>query len=198
MGLVFRSPAFFVLLMIGVLNAGGSAWYVGEWYGSDSYPTTRLMVQSLLGAFTLMPIIIAIYYGGELVWRDRERRMHEIVDATAAPDWTHLIPKIVAIALVLAASCLVAVLTGMSIQLVKGYTHFQVGSYLLWFVLPTLINAVLLAILSVFVQTLVPQKFIGYGVMLLYLVATVALSARRASSTTSTNTPARRRCRCRT
>ena len=174
-GLIFRSPAFFVLLMIGVLNTAGSAWYVGEWYGSDSYPTTRLMVQALLGAFTIMPIIIAIYYGGELVWRDRERRMHEIVDATAAPDWTHLVPKIVAIALVLAASCVVAVLTGIGIQLLKGYTHVELGGYLLWFVVPTLINALLLAILSVFVQVLVPQKFIGYGVMLLYLVATVAL-----------------------
>ena len=30
-----------------------------------------------------MPIIIAIYYGGELVWRDREPACIEIVDATA-------------------------------------------------------------------------------------------------------------------
>ena len=51
-----------------------------------------------------MPIIIAIYYAGELVWRDRERRMHEIVDATAAPDWAHLAPKILAITLVLLAT----------------------------------------------------------------------------------------------
>jgi hypothetical protein len=82
---VVRSPAFFVLLFIGVLNAGGSAWFVNEWYGSPSYPVTRLMVQTLQGAFNIMPILIAIYYAGELVWRDRERRMHEIVDATAAP-----------------------------------------------------------------------------------------------------------------
>ncbi len=177
MGFVFRSPAFFVMLFIGVLNAGISAWFVGEFYGSDSYPATRLMVQALQGAFTIMPIIIAIYYGGELVWRDRERRMHEIVDATAAPDWTHLVPKIVAIALVLCATSGVAVLTGMAIQLFKGYTHFELGAYLLWFALPTVINALLLAVLSVFVQVLVPQKFIGWGVMLVYIVASVALAS---------------------
>ena len=177
MAFVFRSPAFFVLLLIGVINAGLSAWFVGEWYGSDSYPATRLIVQALAGAFTIMPIIIAIYYGGELVWRDRDRRMHEIVDATSAPDWTHLVPKIIAIALVLAASSLVAVATGMAIQLMKGYTHFQLGSYLLWFALPTAITALQLAVLSVFVQVLVPQKFIGWGVMLVYLVASVALAS---------------------
>jgi len=177
MGFVFRSPAFFVLLGIGVLNAGASVFYTGEIYGSGSYPATRLMVQALLGAFTIMPIIIAIYYSGELVWRDRERRLHEIVDATAAPDWTHLVPKIAAIAMVLTATSLVAVLAGMAVQLAKGYTHFEIGAYLLWFVMPTVIGAMHLAVLSVFVQVLVPQKFIGWGVMLVYVVATVALAS---------------------
>ena len=177
MAFVFRSPAFFVLLGIGVLNAGGSLWFSGEWYGSGSYPVTRLMVQTLAGTFSLMPIIIAIFYAGELVWRDRERRMHEIVDATAAPDWTHLLPKIVAIALVLTASALVAVLTGMLVQALKGYTRFEPLAYLLWFVLPMTIGALLLAVLAVFVQVLVPQKFIGWGVMLLYIVGSIALAA---------------------
>ena len=177
MGFVFRSPAFFVLLFIGVINAGFSVWFVGDFYGSDAYPATRLMVQALQGAFTTMPMIIAVYYGGELVWRDRERRLHEIVDATAAPDWTHLLPKIVAIALVLTASSLVAVATGMAVQLIKGYTHFELSAYALWFVLPTVIGALQLAVLSVFVQVLVPQKFIGWGVMLLVIVAAVALSS---------------------
>jgi aminopeptidase N len=177
MAFVFRSPAFFVLLFIGVINAGGSAWYTGEWYGASNIPVTRLMVQALQGAFTLMPIIIAIYYGGELVWRDRERRIHEIVDATAAPDWVHLVPKIAAIAMVLVATSLVAVLTGMLVQLLKGYTQFQLGAYLAWFAWPTVVAALQLAVLSVFVQVLVPQKFIGWGLMLLYLVASVALAS---------------------
>jgi aminopeptidase N len=176
MAFVFRSPAFFVLLAIGVLNSGGALWFSGETYGSGSYPVTRLMVQTLLGAFTLMPIIIAIFYSGELVWRDRERRMHEIVDATAAPDWAHLLPKLLAITVVLTVSALVGVLTGMLVQTFKGYTNYDLSGYLLWFVLPTTIGALLLAVLSVFVQVLVPQKFIGWAVMLLYIVATVALS----------------------
>lgn len=177
MGFVFRSPAFFVLLFIGVLNAGVGSWTVGDFYGSDTWPATRLMVQALQGAFSIMPIIIAVYYAGELVWRDRERRLHEIVDATAAPDWTHLLPKIVAIALVLGATAFVAVLTGMGVQAAKGYTRFEFGAYALWWWLPMVISALQLAVLSVFVQVLVPQKFVGWGVMLVYVVATVALSS---------------------
>lgn len=176
MAFVLRSPAFFVLLLIGVINAGFSCWFAGQYYGIENYPVTRLMVQSLQGGFTLMPMIIAVYYGGELVWRDRERRLHEIVDATAAPDWTHLLPKIAAITLVLLATSLVAVATGMLVQMLKGFWRIEFDAYLLWFVLPTLIGAVQLAVLSVFVQVLVPQKYIGWGVMLLYIVAAVAMN----------------------
>lgn len=177
MAFVFRSPAFFVLLFIGVLNAGVSGWYVGDWYGSDSWPVTRLMVQALQGAFSIMPMLIAVYYGGELVWRDRERRLHEIVDATAAPDWTHLVPKVAAIALVLVATTLVAVATGMAVQLLKGYTRLEPLAYLLWWVLPTTVFSLQVAVLSVFVQVLVPQKFIGWGVMLVWIVGSVALNS---------------------
>ena len=176
MAFVFKSPAFFVLLGIGLLNAGGTLWFTGELYGSPSYPVTRLMVDALNGAFTIFPIIIAIYYGGELVWRDRDRRMHEIVDATAAPDWAHLLPKIMAIALVLTSTFVVAALAGLLVQTLKGYYRFQLDAYLLWFVLPASVGALLVAVLSVFVQVLVPQKFIGWGVMLVYLVASIALA----------------------
>lgn len=177
MAFVFRSPAFFVLLFIGVLNAVAGSWTVGDFYGSDTWPATRLMVQALQGAFSIMPIIIAVYYAGELVWRDRERRLHEIVDATAAPDWTHLLPKIVAVTGVLAATAFVAVLTGMAVQALKGYTRFEFGAYLLWWWWPMLVSALQVAVLAVFVQVLVPQKFVGWGLMLVYVVAVVALSS---------------------
>jgi aminopeptidase N len=173
-GFVVRSPAFFVLLGIGLLNSFGALWYSGEWYGSPSLPVTRLMVEGLTGSFTLIPIIIAVYYAGELVWRDRDRRMHEIVDATAAPDWVHLVPKIVAIVLVLSAVSLVGVLGGVAVQLLKGYTQLELGAYLLGFVVPITLYAVHVAVLAVLAQVLVPQKFLGWGVMLLYIVAQVA------------------------
>ena len=44
---------------------------------------------------------------------------------------------------------------------------------MLWFILPGLITAVQLAALSVLVQVAVPQKFVGWAVMLVYLVASI-------------------------
>jgi aminopeptidase N len=176
MAFVFKSPAFFVLLAIGVFNAFGSMNFVVEQNGVNYFPVTRAMIESLQGAFNIIPIIIAIYYAGELVWRDRERRIHEIVDATAAPDWAFVIPKVLAITLVLLASLAVAALTAILFQLFHGYTHFQLQAYLLWFILPGLISAALLAALAIFVQALVPHKFVGWAVMLVYIVASVTFN----------------------
>lgn len=177
MAFVFRSPAFFVLLGIGVINAGFSLWFSFDWYGSDAHPVTRLMVRGLQDAYAFIQMIVAIYYAGELVWRDRERRVHEIIDSTAAPDWAHLGPKILAIALVLTATALVGVAAGLAVQLVKGHMPFGLASYALWWVLPSVVTAMQLAVLSVFVQVLVPQKFVGWGVMLVYVVAAVAMAS---------------------
>jgi len=172
---VFRSPAFFVLLLIGLLNCGGALWFAGDYYGTTIYPVTRVMVQALHGSFTLFPIIIAIYYASELVWRDRDRRMHEIIDATPAPDLAHLLPKIVAIAGVLVATALVGMLAGIVVQTFNRYTHYEPGAYLAWFVWPVAVTSIHLAVLSVFVQVLVRHKYVGWAVMVVYLVASISL-----------------------
>jgi hypothetical protein len=101
--------------------------------------------------------------------------MHEIVDATAAPNWAFLVPKVLAITLVLLATFVVAALFGVGFQLFHGFMHIDLQAMALWFILPNLIGAVLFAILSIFVQALVPQKAMGWGVMLVYIVASITL-----------------------
>ena len=172
---VFRSPAFFVLMAIGVFNAFGGLWYANQLYGTVVFPVTRIMVQALEGSFSLITIIVAVYYAGELVWRDRQLRMHEIVDATPTPDAAHVLPKVLAIAGVLVAVGVVGVLTALGVQLLRGYTQFEIGRYLLWYLWPQTVQAILLAVLAVFVQTLVPHKAVGWAVMLVYVVAGITL-----------------------
>jgi aminopeptidase N len=176
MAFVFRSPAFFVLLGIGVLNSFGGLWFSTSILGTEVFPVTRIMVERLQGTFSLFPLLIAIYYAGELVWRDRQQRTHEIVDAAPAPDWAHVAPKVVAIVLVLGATLAVSVVTAVAVQAFKGYFDFEFGRYLIWYLVPNLIGFVQLAVLAVLVQAMVPHKFIGWAVMLLYVVATITLA----------------------
>lgn len=176
MALIFRSPAFAVLMVLGAFNAIASLLFAGEIYGAPTLLVTRSVIEILTGAFGLISIIIAIYYAGELVWRDRERRTHEIVDSTSTPDWTFLVPKVLGLTLVLVATLVVASLAGMAVQTYKGEVAYELDKYLLWYILPEAVSYSLLAALAIFVQALSPNKFVGWAIMVVYLISTIVLS----------------------
>ncbi len=179
MGQVFRSPVFWIILGLGLANSAGSLWTVTDdgRYGGAVFPVTRILIPALESSFTIFSVVIAAYYAGELVWRDRDRRMHEVIDATPAPDWTFLVPKVLSVSLVLIATLLVSVAAAMLVQALKGWPHFQPGEYMLWYVLPNGVDLTILACLAIFGQVIAPNKFAGWGVMALYIIARFALPA---------------------
>jgi hypothetical protein len=81
-----------------------------------------------------------------------------------------VIPKTVAVSLVLLATLLISVVAAILVQLIKGYTNLELGKYFLWYVVPTGFDLILLAVLAVFVQALSPNKYVGWGIMVIYLV----------------------------
>ena len=170
MGLIVRSPAFFVLLLVGLLNSVAAMLLPTGLYGTPTYPATFLLIKALQGGFTLAPLIIAGFYAGELVWRDRDRRMHEIIDATALPNWAQLVPKFLALVAVLSATLIAGVLAAIVIQLAKGFTAINLGEYLRWFVLPGAVDFALIAGLALVLQVLAPNKYAGWGLLIVYFV----------------------------
>jgi aminopeptidase N len=177
MAQVFKSPAYFVLLALAGLLSVVNLWLSTDvsGYGGKIYPVTRVMITALGNIFSAMALIIAIYYAGELVWRERERRTHEIIDATALPDWAFLVPKTLAISLVLISTFVVSIVVAAVIQLIKGYTAIDLGEYLLWWLLPQSIEMVLFAALAMFFQALSPHKFVGWGLMVVFFISTLVM-----------------------
>ena len=176
MGQVFKSPAFAVLVLLGLFNATAGLLLGSEANGAVIYPVTRWAIRTLDGAFTFIVIIVAIYYSGELVWRERERKTHEIIDATAVPDWAFVVPKTLAIALVLVSTLVIGVVAAVAVQAIKGFPDIQIGKYLWWYVAPNAVDLTLIAVLAVFLQAISPHKFVGWGLMVLYLISTLTLS----------------------
>jgi ABC-2 type transport system permease protein len=176
MRLVFRSPAFFVLVLVGLFNAVGALLFSNEIYGTPARPLTFATIGLLMGAFSIIPLIIAIYYSGELVWRDRERKMHEIIDATSLPNWAYLVPKALAVTGVLFTTILISIVAAVLVQLIRGQSNVELGQYFAWYLLPQTVDMAILAILAVFVQALSPNKYAGWAIMVVYLVATITLS----------------------
>jgi ABC-2 type transport system permease protein len=167
---ILRSPTFLILLLIafaftfpGLLTASG-------WMGIALYPLTFVSIPIVEASFDTVLIIVATYYGGELVWRERERKVHEIIDSTPLPAWALMLPKMLGLALVLVATLLVGLGVSILVQLIEGGVEIALGEYLFWYLLPGAVDAFLIAALAVFVSALSPSKYAGWGVMLIYIV----------------------------
>lgn len=172
---VLRNPVFLVLLGIALSNNVLILWFAGDDLINITLPVTRILINALSDELALVPLVIATFYAGELVWRDRERRMHDIVGATPTGDWVFVLPKIIAIAIVLMLMVLISAAAAMAVQAIKGYFHFEFDKYLGWYLLPWLITMAQYAVLAVFIQMLVPNKYSGLLVVLLVIAAKIAL-----------------------
>jgi hypothetical protein len=172
---IFRSPAYIVLLLLATFLITLNVWSGNEIYGTPSLPRTVAILPILTGSFGLISMIIAIYYSGEVVWRERERKFHEIVDATPMPNWLYLVPKALGVILVLVSTVVIGAVVAISLQLIRGYTDISLWQYFLWFVLPVSADMTFLAVLAVLVQALSPNKYAGWGIMVLYIVLNVVM-----------------------
>ncbi len=173
---VVKSPGLIVLLLIAVAFSMLNLVNAQTTYGTASYPLTAGVVTTLIGSVTLFSLIVAVFYGGELVWRERDVKISEIIDATPAPGWTVFVPKILAIFTVLIAMSLAGMATGIVFQLAKGTGSIDLGLYISAFVVPQSIDLLLIAVLSVFFQVMSPNKYVGWGIILVWFVSRIFLS----------------------
>jgi ABC-2 type transport system permease protein len=172
---VLKSPGLIVILLLAVFNGGAELWTTRTLYGTQSYPLTANVIETLRDSFSLFLLMIAVFYGGELVWRERDRKLNEILDSTPVADWIMFMPKVVAIFLVLLLVNLAGLATGLVTQAMQGTGGGAFGEYLGWFVVPLAIDMLLVAILAVFMQVVSPNKYVGWGLMLIWFVSGIFL-----------------------
>ena len=163
------SAPFLVMLVLGLLMIFTVLKFGSTMFGTELYPVTRRMLSTLEGGLSLFLIIITTFYAGELVWRERGLRVAEATDAYALPDWIPLASKMTALAGLVVAFLLAGALFSAGWQLGHGYTAFEPLLYVKGLALAA-IPFVLMAALAVFLQAVSGNKFIGYLLMIVYLV----------------------------
>jgi len=167
---VFSVP-FLVLVLLGVMVTVVNFLQLDQIYQTSVYPVTRLMTQILQGTFTLSLLIVVVYYSAELVWREREARLHEVIDATPMPGWVQVASKLFTLLLVIVTMLVVGVVTSMAFQLSQGWFTLQPGLYVTRYLLDYGLLFYAMAALAIFVQTLAPGKYAGMGVMVLVVIS---------------------------
>ncbi|MDQ3080132.1 MAG: aminopeptidase, partial [Pseudomonadota bacterium] len=173
---VLTSPGLIVLALFAIGNTAAALWLGQSTYGTSEHPTLAATITAVRNNSSIVILMIAVFYGGELVWRERDRKLNEIIDSTPVPSWVMTVPKILAIFVVLLILNLVAMATGIVTQTIQGSAQLGLAHYLGWFILPSAIDGLLIAVLAVVMQVLSPNKYVGWGLIFIWFVGSIFLS----------------------
>lgn len=171
---VLFSPALLVLLLFTIFNLS-SVYFVpqGSLYGTPNWPLTQYMVSAITDNFSLMMIIVITFYSGEIVWRERDSGLGDIVDSTPAFNLIFWASKILSLWAVIALLYVVGMAFTILFQLLQGYTQLQLGVYFIELFYISYLPWCLLGVLAFFIQTLSPNKYVGMLLFVAYFIASL-------------------------
>ncbi|HEY5178094.1 MAG TPA: M1 family aminopeptidase [Terriglobales bacterium] len=170
-----RNIFFTVFMLAGFLLSVLVATGLGDPYSTPTYPVTYQMLQAAGAGFFVFALAIITFYAGELVWRERDAQLNQVVDAFPVQRWVLFTSKLLALMLVQVLVVLVVLAAGLIVQVANGYHRFELGLYFRDLFLLNLPSLWFLCVLALLVQVIVNQKYLGHFVMVLYFVATLAL-----------------------
>jgi len=170
-----RNVYFLALALAGALILAASSIDLGSIYGTSTQPVTYMVLDLIRGVFELYMLVVTILFAGEMVWREREARMAQMLDAMPAPTWLPLTGKFLALVGLQALLLFMAMVVGMLVQLFKGYFGLEPGLYLQVLFTVLLPQCALLAALAIAVQVIVNNRYLAYFLLIAgYLVGATA------------------------
>ncbi len=175
---VVRSIPFYVLLLFGMFNVvGGFFGAISQMFGTPVLPSTRMMLQIIQSNFLFIASAIVIYYAGDLVHRERQHKVSEIMDALPYPNAIMILSKILGLWFVIATLLTVVMITAIVVQVGHGYSDIQIGTYLFGLHIAQGWRIYLQAVLAIFIQVLVGSKYLGMLVTIVVFIGIQTLNS---------------------
>ncbi|MBK9335258.1 MAG: hypothetical protein IPM98_01220 [Lewinellaceae bacterium] len=167
---ILRSTPFVLLTLLGLLNCIPNLFYANESYGTHELPVTYTMIEGIRGSFYMFIIIILVYFSGAVVWKERNARMNEIMDALPTKNWTAWLGKFGAVLGALFVLQVVAMLAAVFAQWTMGFHTYNLGVYVRELFVMDMLGFVFLLTLSFLVQALLPNMFLGFFVTIIFII----------------------------
>lgn len=167
---LIKNPTFITIVAIGLINLiAALATYTGR-YGTDQYPVTYDMVNTIQGSFFLFNIAIITFYTGVLVWKERDAKINEIEDATPSGSHLMLLSKVLALITSLAIVNMLSILVCIIAQTVMGYFRYQVDVYVISLLVNDLLTYVYYTIAALLFHYLINNRYIAYFAFVAFLI----------------------------
>jgi len=145
-------------------------------YGTPNWPLTQTMVSLIANSTGLLMMIVLAYYSAEIVWRERNSGMGDIVDSMPVNNITFWLSKIIAISLVLVLLYIFGMIVTIVNQYLQGYNHIELSQYIIRLFYVNILPLILTAVLAFFLQVISPNKYFGMLLFVLFIISTLVLS----------------------
>jgi ABC-2 type transport system permease protein len=136
--------------------------------GMQLVPTTSKVIEELtaplsaeMNRWVIVPLLI-VFFAGELIWRERDAGLGEIVDAMPGSEWAPFLGKFLGLALLLGLLMAALTAAGMLAQVILGFRDFELGLYFRSMFGLQLPEYLLFAMLALVAHLLADQKYIGH------------------------------------
>ena len=169
-GYLVKNVAFIVIMIIGVIALLVSAPQMGKIYDTATYPVTYNVLSTAYGAFQIFILLIIVFFAGSLVWKERDAKVSELLDATPLPNWYFFGSKFSALMMVQVLLLVFIMIVGLLIQTFQGYYTYEVGHYIQELFGIRFIGLAIVAMLALFIQTLFNNKYLGYFMTIVVLM----------------------------
>jgi ABC-2 type transport system permease protein len=172
---VVKNVFFSVIALAGYSFALISCFNLTNPFAVPVYPVTYRMIEIGGGSFGIFALAIITFYAGELVWRERDAGVDQIVDALPAQRWIFFGSKLAALMLVQVLLEGIVLAAGLTTQISLGYYRFQFGLYFKELFVNRLLIYWVLCIFTLAVHAIVNNKYVGHFIVVIYYLAVFVL-----------------------
>ena len=159
---ITKSITFKILFLFSAIILIASLFGGFEYFGLKSYPLTYKMIDRINNSTTIFVIIILVFFSGELIWRDRDNKINEVIDSTPHVSFISLAAKALSLVGVTVALHLFFILVGIIYQLISGYTRIELDVYFLDFFYGHLPTYIVWSGVMILIQVLINNKYLAY------------------------------------
>jgi len=167
---IYRSVAFVLLALLGLLNCVPNMFYANESYGTHELPVTYTMVDIIRGSFYLFTIIIMVYFSGAVIWKERNARMNDITDALPVKNWTMMLGKYLSVLGVLFVLQVLVIAAAVVAQSAMGYHRYELWIYVRELLVIDMLSFAMTLALSFLIHALSPNMYLGFFIVVIFLI----------------------------
>ena len=166
---LFRDNYFWIIIGAGLLflvfifSAGTHT------NGVPDLPRTIEFLQ--IDPFFMFIFFLLVFYSGEILHRDRSTRYAVIGDSLPPPTWVLNAAKLLALLFLAGCLAFLPLLTGVPVQLAKGFGQIDLTVYLHYILTVTLPKLLEMVVFGYAVHVLVNNKFAGHAVAIFLWLA---------------------------